>query len=115
MAFTSSRKIKSSIQLANNDFDWIECKNVFIKNGMLKAANSISQTMCKHCDKMSKNKKGHTRNYFFEIMDRNECNADFNKLNAWSEQINAKLKSEYGMWKKVYEKMPITNLSMVKF
>lgn len=88
---------------------WIEWKQILLKKGLVKAANTISKSLCKYCDQMEKIDAVMRKNNFFDVMEPELY--DGNKLNEFSKRMEIHMTEQFGKWPRVYDQLPVLAMS----
>lgn len=92
---------------------WIQWRQVFRDKGLVRAAQAISDQLCKYCDEQNRYDRRLNRADVCADMPSgiDDC-YDATALDAFNAQMKPALQEQFARWPRVYENMPI--ISVVK-
>lgn len=93
--------------------DWIKLHLIMKKNGMISAANAISDSICGQCNKQNCEERRINRSYaHLETIDG--CAYNGKAMDTFSDIVKHKMEEQFGRWPRVYEKMPELRMTIFR-
>lgn len=85
--------------------DWMKWRIIMTKNGMVSAANAISDALCGQCDRQDREDRKSNRNFVdLEAIEGSGYNGK--AMDMFSKKTIHDRLEQFGRWPRVYEKMP---------